>query len=285
MITLVPVGGLANRMRAIASAATLAEKCNTRLRIIWFKDAGLNCRYDELFEPPVEQPAGYPCYAPQVNVREASRLDLLRYDRPRKGNLHLTRFLLRREFNACLEEDEVIRRRDEGFDFTAWVGTHGNVYIASYIAFVPYENELLRSLFTPVAPILEKINKISTDFNQHTTGVHIRRTDNIHSIRLSPLSLFIERMEEEIRQDPEANFYVASDSPDDKAELIRLFGNRIVTHAFDTRRNSKQGIRDAAAELFVLSRTQKILGSAWSSFSEVAAQINNRECIILKKES
>lgn len=37
-ILLVPVGGLANRMKAIDSAIKLSRKANSELHIIWFKD-------------------------------------------------------------------------------------------------------------------------------------------------------------------------------------------------------------------------------------------------------
>ena len=39
-ILLVPVGGLANRMKAIDSAIKLSRKTNSELHIIWFKDRG-----------------------------------------------------------------------------------------------------------------------------------------------------------------------------------------------------------------------------------------------------
>lgn len=41
-ITFVPVGGLANRMRAVASAVMLAGKTKSELSIIWFRDWALN---------------------------------------------------------------------------------------------------------------------------------------------------------------------------------------------------------------------------------------------------
>lgn len=37
-ITFVPAGGLANRMRAVASALTMARDAGRGLRVIWFKD-------------------------------------------------------------------------------------------------------------------------------------------------------------------------------------------------------------------------------------------------------
>ena len=50
-IWLVPVGGLANRMKAIDSAVALSRQCGSELHIVWFKDPGLNCRFDQLFAP------------------------------------------------------------------------------------------------------------------------------------------------------------------------------------------------------------------------------------------
>lgn len=276
MITLVPVGGLANRMRAIASAAMLAKRCNSPLRVIWFKDQGLNCRFDELFRTDLP-------YS-RIQLAEASWLDLLLYDRPRKRNFRMTRFPQQWLFNSCIREEEIIRKRDEGFDFTAWGNENKKVHIASYITFVPYPYELLQALFRPNKEIEKAIDKITGSFDDHTIGIHIRRTDNIQSINLSPLTLFIEQIEKDIQKDERANFYLASDSPEDKAKLVELFGNRIRTHQFTTDRNSSKGIQDAATELFVLSRTQKIIGSAWSSFSEIAAQLTGIPCIILKKE-
>ena len=49
-ITLIPVGGLANRMRAIESAIALSKNNEQPLKIIWFKDWGMGCTYHELFE-------------------------------------------------------------------------------------------------------------------------------------------------------------------------------------------------------------------------------------------
>ena len=50
-ITFVPVGGLANRMRAVASAVMLAGKTKSELSIIWFRDWALNAPFYQLFKP------------------------------------------------------------------------------------------------------------------------------------------------------------------------------------------------------------------------------------------
>lgn len=280
MITLIPVGGLANRIRTIAAALALAQHGNHRLRIVWFKDAGLNCRFDHLFQ----QPDAFP----RVEVRDASWLDLWRHDRPRRRNFFLPRIAQRFLFDSCIYEQEMPRLMQQRFDFAAWAGDTPdgrNVYAATYTAFLHYPPRLLKEFFAPLPQIQQQADDIARHFDRHTIGVHIRRTDNTHSIALSPLTLFARQLQKEIEADPLTRFYVASDSPRDKEELRRQFGSRILTHDFSAARHRPEGIRDALAELLVLSSTQKIIGSCWSSYSEIAAQLSGIPCVILKKET
>ena len=51
-IILVPVGGLANRMRAVASAVTLTYRVRRKLEVLWFRDWGLNAPFFKVFEEP-----------------------------------------------------------------------------------------------------------------------------------------------------------------------------------------------------------------------------------------
>lgn len=124
-IWLVPVGGLANRMRAIDSAVALSRQCGSELHIVWFKDPGLNCRFDQLFAP-IDRPG--------VTVTEASRLDLLRYDRPRRKNFFIPRLFQQPAFDRRMYEMDTSRRFREHFDFEAWARGH-KVYIAAFVYF------------------------------------------------------------------------------------------------------------------------------------------------------
>lgn len=51
MIILETSAGLCNRMRAVMSAINLASEYNTNVQVIWPLNKGLNCRFDEIFEP------------------------------------------------------------------------------------------------------------------------------------------------------------------------------------------------------------------------------------------
>ena len=140
-------------------------------------------------------------------------------------------------------------------------------------------------IFQPIEKIQEQVRTFTDSFSRPTMGIHIRRTDNIASISQSPTELFIEKMREEISKDEDCQFYVATDSEEEKKRLKDIFGERILTLPRAADRNSIAGMQDALVELYVLSHTRKIMGSMQSSYSETAAQISNIRCELLTKKA
>ena len=113
--------------------------------------------------------------------------------------------------------------------------------------------------------------------------MHIRRTDNIDSIKKSPLELFIEAGSQELTNHPDARIFLATDSEDVKQEMRQHFGNHIITSSVEATRDSVAGIRAGLGEMWTLSLTHKIYGSAGSSFSEMASLIGGNELQILER--
>ena len=275
VITLVPEGGLANRMKAIDAAVALAREAGSRLRIVWFKDWGLNCRFDELFRP---------LDLPGVELCEAGMADLVLRDRPRKRNFYLPRLPQLLTYDACLYTAEVTRRMEAGFDFAAWARGR-NVYLSACVYFHPQAMEERFRIFRPLPLLQDEIAQRCRAFATPTWGIHIRRTDNIGSITQSPTALFVERMEVEVAKNVHCRFYVATDSEEEKLLLRQRFGERVLTSPRKADRGSLQGMQDALVELYTLSRTCGIMGSAHSSYSETAAQIGRIPCELLTKQN
>ena len=265
-IYLVPVGGLANRMRAIDSAVALSLKTHSELRIVWFKDCGLNCRFDQLFEP---------FDIPTVTVVEASKADLFLYDRPRRKNFFIPRLPQKWLFDSCIYEAQVPKLVQGDFDFCRWA-ENKTVYIASFVQFYSPDTEWKPyAIFKPQPSLAGEIDARRSRFGSNTIGIHIRRTDNAISIAQSPTHLFIDRMEKELRRNCDTTFYLATDSEEDKSRITRQFGDRVFFSTQKADRNSVEGIREALVELYLLSHTCRMWGSVHSSFSETAAQIGN----------
>ena len=253
-------------MRSIASGVSLARKHNSRLRIIWIKDAGLNCAFGELFRE---------WHLPDIRLKEASLADRILYDRPRPRNMRIPQYFQRLLFDDCLYDEHKERFIDHAFDYDRWLSENREVYIATCYPFFDAPDTIYRELFVPTDEIEQLITPYTSQFTAHTVGIHIRRTDNVESIRQSPIELFIEAMEQEVRTFPDTVFFVASDSEEEKSVLKQHFGKRIITSAQKAERNSIEGMKEAVADFYTLSRTHHIFGSQYSSFSEVAAKINN----------
>ena len=266
MITFVPVGGLANRIRSIQSAISLSG--DDELRIYWFKDQGLNCNFYQLFEPiPLQN----------VTLKETNLWDKLCFDRPRKKNLYVPLVFQKLHFDACLYENQT---KVGYINYKHWKDMHTSVYLASYNQFYTVTTDLNR-LFIPIPHIQKKIDDACSSHSAYTIGIHIRRGDHNIAIQKSPINLFITAMENAIDQNPQTNFYLATDSESDKQLLKNKFGNRIITSQQAAERNTTSGIQNAVVDLYALSKTHTIFGSYYSSFSEIAAQLGNNKLHIL----
>ena len=112
--------------------------------------------------------------------------------------------------------------------------------------------------------------------------MHIRRTDNLASIRQSPIELFYQKLDEEIKEDDKVAIYLATDSEEVKREMKERYGDRIFCSGKKADRGSLEGIREGITDMYTLARTQKIYGSFQSSFSDMAAQIGGTPLEILK---
>jgi hypothetical protein len=111
----------------------------------------------------------------------------------------------------------------------------------------------------------------------------MRRRDHKKAISESPLSLFESVISDEISKNSAVNFYVASDSEEEKQYLKQIFGSRIITKLESSDRRSIQGMQAALVDLYTLSKTCKIYGSSGSSFSQTAADISGINIVKLVK--
>lgn len=270
----IPVGGLANRMKAVASAFILSQQNQIETNVIWFQDWALHAPFNTLFEP---------IHSPNICIKEASLIDHIIYDRPRTKNLYIPRIFQYFMFCSCLYEKTIQDLKKQNFDFKNWI-QKGHVYMASYLDFQEISTDILRQLFIPLPTIQARIDQLCQQFSPYTLGVHIRRTDNTASIEQSPIELFITAIDKEIDLNVDVSIYLATDDESVKQELKKRYRKRLIYVKDKADRSSIAGIQGGIVDMYVLARTQKIFGSFHSSFSELAAQIGNIPLEIIKKE-
>ena len=273
MITFVPAGGLGNRMKSIAAAIRLAKAVDDELEVIWFQDWGLGCRFDQLFKP---------LGIDRVILREANNIDLWTRDIPRKKNFYIPWIAERLHYQASMDRIKASKAFYEGFDFVSWARGR-NVWLASDVYFIAQDiSDDAFDIFHPVDHLQERIRQVTAGFGEGTTGVHIRRTDNVRATLLSPTSLFIERM----KQEPDTQrFYLATDSENVKAEMKQIFGDRIITPSDKAERGSLAGMENALVEMYSLAATSRIIGTVASTYSMTAAAIGKIQLEVLEAET
>lgn len=259
MLIIQPIGGLCNRMRAINSARILAEKRREKLTVIWFVNPELGCPFEKIFKPTDQFRV--------INIYSKWNLKKLWYQ--------LTSLI----FGIFIDNENIRSHKGNGTLDEAFAASLGPyVYIATEEHFYPCHDY---SAFVPSTDVMARIESKKQELGTHSVGVHIRRTDNMPAIGKSSTQSFIETMNREIEADPDTMFYLATDDFSEEEVLRERFPGRIISNQErNLSRDSIEGIQDAMLDLYCLASTKKIIGSFFSSFTDIAADMHQIPKII-----
>jgi hypothetical protein len=241
-LILAPQNGLCNRLRAIASARRICQRFGARCSVVW--DWG---DFWHFFAP-----------MPDIEVLRIGRLC-----EPRGQRMH-----------GVAADQRIIDVQQ------------GTVKVRSGVAFWGSDEPRLqtwqlREFFPRLHP---RLSGIVEDFAvsrlPRAVGMHIRRTDNEQSIRLSPDRLFLDAGAELVAEGK--RIFLATDNLATERMMSRQFGEAIVTYPrrkvlakrWPRRSFDETALDDDLLDLFLLARTEYILGCQWSSFSGLAMALN-----------
>lgn len=262
-ISIIPTGGLCNRMRAISTGIDIARYYKSDTKIYWNNCAGLKTDFAELFKP--------------INIEGVELIENKKW----LYNIRDTKTYLYRLPFLYLKYDML------SFNYAPFFVKDPKKEIHKLIDKCKPEKLLIAScyqlgdlndmaaLFVPIDEVQVQIDNITDKFSSHTIGVHIRRTDNTKSMASSPLTAFEDRMLAELAQDNNTTFYLASDDNEVKRYFMQRFSGHVITIYDDTSRNTLEGMRFAVVDLFCLSKTKRIIGSCYSSYSQVASVLGD----------
>lgn len=271
-LTVVPSGGLGNRMRVIRSAYAVAAEGLCPVSVAFASNAECRCRFADVFQP-IELPDS-PSQFPYFRIRRATLLDapaLLR------RNLRLPALLRRMAYDRCFSNFGAA----SGDDIREALSGGGRVFISTCYEFAGQEIPM-RELFRPSIAVARIVDAAASRFGPNAVGFHVRTGDNVEAMRHSPLGLFLAAARREAASRTDAKFFLATDSAAVRKAFRNEFGERVVTLRGPLTRSSREGMTLAAADMFALSRCAKIYGSHYSSFSEIAAELGGKQAEILR---
>lgn len=262
LITIAPIGGLCNRMRAIASALSFGRRSGARVELLWYLDSSLNCDFKALFTQPEE--------LSRVVVIDLTSLwgrwlrKVLVFSRSRGGR-------------SLYDQGYIAKAKQSGVPLEQQL-LGNKVFIETSSSFF---EPLNYSDFKPVKELEDLITMMSVQLD-NAVGIHIRRSDNILSIKHSPTEKFEEIMLGMLASGYGERFFLSTDSAEVEEYMTDKFKDRLVLHPKRScDRSVEDSIKDAVVDLYCLASCKKIVGSYWSSFSETAASIGGKELLVV----
>jgi len=237
--------GLCNRLKRLVSLMRFSDYFNKKLYVRWKKTFEAKCCFSDLFETELQLTSKLP-----------------------KGifsNVYIS------GWNFWILPSEVqgeTVKINNNFFWKPIDHKYQNIPKVLQKEFLKYFNQL-----TPVKKLKDTIKKNSKKITKNTVGVHIRRGDFIkkYGPEMHADYKFMKAMDKLIQKNPKVNFFLATDSKDTEVLFKRRYGKKIFTYKKRSlNRNNKEGVQDALVDLLLLSKTNHIIGSHRSTFSEVA---------------
>lgn len=265
-ITLVPQGGLGQRLCAVASTIALARKYHRPLEIIWFRTDSFDAPSDRLFTLDAQMRREH------ITIREAKWSDHVTARTPMQSNLWLTAPFLLIGYDDVLSEDrvrELLAKDPERLE-AILKRRHRRLLIETGQALTE-----AKDMYKPILPTIEVINVRNSrlsSWHNNIVGIHIDRSTKVSTAE-SPTELFIRRMYEMIVADPTTSFFVTTTSHDERERLQTLYRSRIVAPSSMSDGSSVDGLIESYGDLLALSQTVKILTTPNSAYTAVAASI------------
>lgn len=264
--------GLGNRLRAIGSAAAIAEATDRELVIVWEPDHHCEGRLSDLFDYQ-----GAVIETAFVSEAKTPDCRVYNYMEIEEGA----------EKEALIDPD--------------WTG---DIYArAAYVLNSPHssweaENVFLQRM-TPVDAVRDLVAGVRTpnDVSAHVRMVggsdfeHLAYesldnwTEEGHAQtefwrKKSHFSHFLKRIDALLESGRVDRIFLAADKPDTYDAFVNCYGSRVAFLPREVYDRSAEQLRYALADAILLGSSPLLLGSTWSSFSELAMRLSPRKMSI-----
>jgi len=275
-IIVVPQAGLGNRMRVLASAVQLAKRDNRELVIAWPVNEALGCELTDIFQSIGMEYSVPPqwlnllltnIYRPGTNSRFYGFLKFF-------SKLFSGQTL----FDSDIRDDQTNRVKqlkissEESTVLVATCFPFGDQAVEeTYNDYM--KNEELAEQFAnfKFSEILkERVKQEYQKIGEQYVGIHIRRTDHVHTTRDSPDENYIVQIDRYLAENPTQKFLLATDDEPTKVFFKQKYGE--LMHVFNHKigRDDLEGIYGGVVELLMLAHSSKIICSCKSSYSNTA---------------
>eukprot|EP00178_Gracilaria_changii_P024419 TRINITY_DN735_c0_g2_i1.p1 TRINITY_DN735_c0_g2~~TRINITY_DN735_c0_g2_i1.p1 ORF type:complete len:757 (-),score=99.13 TRINITY_DN735_c0_g2_i1:195-2465(-) len=271
--------GLGNRLRAVGSALAYAKNARRVPVIIWESDAHIAAEFDALFN--TSDLVLLNRFIPKWPFK-----DLHQYDK----SWNDFKFYNYMEMEEGSTKGELIKNEPSKHLY----------YKGAYIMEAPEyswweaDNEQLRNL-QPIAMVQDQLTKLESQGLANAIGVHIRNRTLEKDIKnvdfnqeygteaastmehwrsMSSYNTFMTEMQRILdEEDKDVKFYVATDTFEILALMSEKFPGKILRTERECDDRDSECVKYAVIDMYALSKTKRLLGSNWSSYTEMAERL------------
>lgn len=281
--------GLGNRLRALASAYIIAKECNRQLIVIWLPDEHCEAKFTDIFVKNY--------LFDNVKIIESKLKQI------ENSFLNIITDIYEKLYYEIEEADYFICEKLVYKNTNKIINdaVPNDLYIISACTLNnPHtdwykECDFLRKLEL-VSELKARVDALSAQYNiVDAIGVHIRmgqpgqvyedtslyapeKQESAKKWRaISNLDVFKNEIDKIIEKNPMQKFYLCADNE----SVYQEIENKKYSNIYFTKREkydrSVEQIKSAAVDMYLLSRTKYMLGSNWSSYTEVAHRLAGKE--------
>lgn len=269
-----PVNGLGNRLRLIQSLYKLSLFRKNKLKIFWSSSSGFSGeKFEDLFD------------ANSINQSVIEFISEEDFAKARENNFCLDNFIFQNDNLDYFVKDEsnVIKKiMENSFCFKGsicidHIFKNNNLIKKS---FQKFKTDCFVSRLQPSNVLKSQISHIIKSFDSDILGVHIRRGDAINGpwkdrYLFSSLEMFFEKMEAH-----KGKIFLSTDCEKTQSKIISKFKDKIIYNCNKKFNKPEQShleekpLQDyAAIDMYCLSACKNMIGTNWSSFSEMSSCI------------
>lgn len=279
-ILVIPLAGLGNRMRVLSSCVAIAKRDNRSLYIVWPINSDLGCGLEDIFQSvgiDYKIPNKFISYI-LANVYRVGMIKRFYGIYKSVSSLFFNTVV----FDGDIIDYNVINKLKK----IERLSNKSNLMIASCMSFNDEQyginffeylkDEINRPQLNSFVFNSYIINKVDQEYNKigfPYIGIHIRRTDNFDAIKHGDDANYIYEIEKCIKMNESQKFFLATDSEKTKVYFKNKYGQRLYTVDSLLERDSVKGVQAGVIEMLLLSKSDKIICSLISSYSNAAILI------------
>lgn len=258
--------GLGNRLRAITSAAMLADLSERELIIRWQRDDHCDGDFHTLFDydGPVDSSDDTPEGAEVIDLMDKSFRDHFVpdvYFDSRGDLLVKSAFRLGFQDYRGQNEDQMMR------------GLRPTAEILDMVNSVRNPNDISAHVRMAGGAALDTHGDVAGDWSKQEDDTTRRARDRSH------YGYFLKRIDELAKEGRGSSIFLASDSAKAYEVFTERYGDKVSWLPRTVYDRSEMQLKYALADIILLSRSKILLGSGWSSFTEVAHGLANKQKI------